>query len=90
MKKTILLILIVINIISVSCTKTGEIVYHSRDIITINGKVYQAIKVVPQDDASSIWVVYPKDSTNSSSVITVTRPQNDDDSEKVSAIIQSK
>lgn len=90
MKKTHLLILLfTISLLCVSCTKEGEVIDTPRDIITLNGKTYQATSVVPCDNCSSIWIVYPKDSTGTSSVITVTRPETDDEGDDVSAIIQS-
>lgn len=41
--------------------KRGEIRQYPQDFIEINGKVYKLVKVVPQDGANGIWIMYPKD-----------------------------
>jgi hypothetical protein len=59
-KLTILLFVIFL----VSCNKRGEVHTQPQDFIEIHGKVYKLVKIVPEDGARSIWIMYPKDSTD--------------------------
>lgn len=61
MKKLILAITI---LLLASCTDRGQITTEPTDFIEINGKVYKLMSVVPEDGEHSIWIMYPKDSTD--------------------------
>ena len=61
MKKLILILSIVTLF---SCQKRGDIYQKPQDFIEINGKVYKLVKIVPQDGAYPIWIMYPKDSSD--------------------------
>jgi hypothetical protein len=64
MKKLINILLIVICITFFSCSKKGEIPTEPHDFMVINGKVQKLMSVVPCDGCNSIWILYPKDSTD--------------------------
>lgn len=61
MKKLILAIAI---LLLASCTDRGEILTEPTDFIEIHGKVYKIVSIVPKDGEHSIWIMYPKDSTD--------------------------
>jgi hypothetical protein len=63
MKKLINILLIVLCITFFGCSKKGEIHTEPHDFIEINGKVYKLMSVVPCNNCNSIWIMYPKDST---------------------------
>ena len=48
-----------------SCNDKGEITTEPTDFIEINGKVYKLMQIVPKDGYRPIWIMYPKDSVNS-------------------------
>ena len=48
-----------------ACLEKGEILESPSDFIIIHGKTYKLMKVVPSDGDRSIWIMYPKDSTDS-------------------------
>jgi hypothetical protein len=48
-----------------ACGKKGDVVESSSDFIIIHGKTYKLMKVVPSDGDRAIWIMYPKDSTDS-------------------------
>jgi hypothetical protein len=59
-------LLLMLSIIALSsCQKRGEIYDHPQDFIEINGKIYKLISIVPADGCYPIWIMYPKDSTES-------------------------
>lgn len=60
MKKLILAIAI---LLLASCSDRGQITTDPTDFIQINGKIYKLMSVVPADGAPSIWILYPKDSS---------------------------
>lgn len=61
MKK--LLLTILISSLFIACTyKKGEILESPKDFIIIHGKTYKLMRVVPEDNARPIWIMYPKDS----------------------------
>lgn len=47
-----------------SCQERGTINSQPQDFIEIHGKVYKLISIVPSKGAHSIWIMYPKDSTD--------------------------
>ena len=57
------LILAIVILLLASCSDKGEITTNPTDFIQINGKIYKLMSVVPADGASSIWILYPKDSS---------------------------
>ena len=61
MKKLLIPLLL---IFLVSCSKRGEVHTQPQDFIQIHGKVYKLVKIVPEDGAHAIWIMYPKDSTD--------------------------
>ena len=48
-----------------ACGKKGDIVEAPLDFIIIHGKTYKLMRVVPSDGDRAIWIMYPKDSTDS-------------------------
>ena len=48
----------------VSCSQRGEIREPSSDFIIIHGKTYKLMRVVPSNGANPIWIMYPKDSSD--------------------------
>lgn len=46
-----------------SCQKRGEIYQHPQDFIEIHGKIYKLMNIVPAEGYRSIWIMYPKDSS---------------------------
>lgn len=46
-----------------SCGKKGQILHEPSEWL-INGKMYKLVQVVPADGANAIWIMYPKDSTD--------------------------
>ena len=48
-----------------ACGKKGDVVEAPSDFIIINGKTYKLMRVVPSDGYRAIWIMYPKDSTDS-------------------------
>ena len=48
-----------------ACGKKGDIVQAPSDFIIIHGKTYKLMRVVPSDGDRAIWIMYPKDSTDS-------------------------
>lgn len=65
MKKLLLMLFIATITILTSCTKAGEIEQRSPIELQINNKIYKLVDVVPCNNCRSIWIMYPKDSTNS-------------------------
>lgn len=61
MKKLILFISVMLF---VSCSDKGEITTEPTDFIIIHGKTYKLMQVVPKYGYRSIWIMYPKDSTD--------------------------
>jgi hypothetical protein len=62
MKKIILLI----SLFTVfGCTKKGSVNSEPQDFIIIHNKTYKLMSVIPCDGCNSIWIMYPKDSTDS-------------------------
>ena len=62
MKKIILLI----SLFTVfGCRKEGDITHDPKDFIIINNKTYKLMSVIPCDGCNPIWIMYPKDSTDS-------------------------
>jgi hypothetical protein len=47
-----------------ACSEKGEVVESPSDFIIIHGKTYKLMKVVPSDGDRAIWIMYPKDSTD--------------------------
>ena len=60
--KRILTVLIALTL--VSCNERGEIYEPASDFIIIHGKTYKLMRVVPSDGAHAIWIMYPKDSSD--------------------------
>jgi hypothetical protein len=48
-----------------ACLEKGEILESPSDFIIIHGKTYKLMNVVPSDGGRGIWIMYPKDSTDS-------------------------
>ena len=63
MKKLITAIVCVVLLSA--CDKKGDIIHSPSDFIIIHGKTYKLMKIVPSDGADAIWIMYPKDSTDS-------------------------
>ena len=59
-----LLILLTLLCLS-SCDKAGTIHQPTAHLIEINGKVYKLVSIVPSRGDFPIWIMYPRDSTNS-------------------------
>lgn len=47
-----------------ACSKTGTVYEAPKDFIIIHGKTYKIMQIVPSDGDSPIWIMYPKDSTD--------------------------
>lgn len=62
MKK--LLLTIGISITLLSCSERGEVKNKPTDFISIHGKIYKLVRIVPCDDCRGIWIIYPKDSSD--------------------------
>lgn len=60
MKK--LLFVLLLGIVFISCREKGEVTSEPEDFITIHGKVYKLMSIVPCEDCHPIWIMYPKDS----------------------------
>lgn len=52
-----------------ACNKKGDIIESPSDFVVIHGKTYKLMKVVPSDGSHPIWIMYPKDSTDSQPTI---------------------
>lgn len=52
-----------------ACGEKGDIVEAPSDFIIIHGKTYKLMRVVPSDGDDAIWIMYPKDSTDSQPTI---------------------
>jgi starvation-inducible outer membrane lipoprotein len=65
MKKIILLISLFTVFGCTKNTKKGSVNYEPQDFIIIHNKTYKLMSVVPRDGYNSIWIMYPKDSTDS-------------------------
>jgi hypothetical protein len=52
-----------------ACTEKGDIIESPSDFIIIHGKTYKLMKVVPSNGDHAIWIMYPKDSTDSQPTI---------------------
>ena len=59
--KKLLTILLLTTLIS--CSKQGEIIQEPKDFIIIHNKTYKLMSIVPCNNCNSIWILYPKDST---------------------------
>ncbi|RQO78092.1 hypothetical protein DBR40_09080 [Pedobacter sp. KBW01] len=64
MKKT-LIVLLALAALSSCINKKGDVKTDPTDLVEINGKVIQAMQVVPCDGCSAIWIAFAKDSTES-------------------------
>jgi|LakMenEpi03Aug12_release.lakeMendotaPanAssembly.Ray.scaffolds.fasta_scaffold493812_2 hypothetical protein len=65
MKKIILLISLFTVFGCTKNTKKGSVNYEPQDFIIIHNKTYKLMSVIPCDGCNSIWIMYPKDSTDS-------------------------
>lgn len=67
MKKNITIIAISIFTIFLisSCQEAGHIEEAPKDFISIHGKIYKIMRVVPCKGCRAIWIMYPKDSADS-------------------------
>ena len=57
--KRIILFLLLLTIIS--CSKEGEIKNQSTRSIKINGREYRFLKIVPADGEHAVWLLIPSD-----------------------------
>jgi hypothetical protein len=64
MKKLILLISL-FTVFGCKYNKKGEIRHEPKDFIIIHNKTYKLMSVIPCDNCNAIWIMYPKDSTDS-------------------------
>ncbi len=70
MKKIVNSLAIIITIILFSgCSRKGDIVHEPHDFMIINGKVQKLMSVVPCNGCKHIWILYPKDSLDTTPTI---------------------
>lgn len=60
--KKLLLGLLLISL--TACSTRGEIDHQPTDFIIIHNKTYKLMSIVPCGGCNSIWIMYPKDSTD--------------------------
>lgn len=87
MRNKKLLLLFPISCLSLaSCTRAGDVLNQPRDIFKVHGETFKAVRIVPCDNCSSIWVVYPKDPKSTSTVINTQYEADEDNTVNTSII----
>ena len=54
------LVIILLLILLIGCSKEGEIHRQSKSVIIINGNNYRFIEVTPTDGANPVWILVPE------------------------------